>query len=407
MSVGILSDLHIAECGAFIAGPFSTMSLAELGAEVIRIDPLEGGLDYRRWPVANSGHSLYWAGLNKGKKSVAIDIASAEGRELAQAIIAAPGDSRGLFVTNLPAIGWLDYEVLRGLRDDLIMINIVGNRDGSTAIDYTVNCALGFPDVTGPMDNFRPVNHVLPAWDFICGQTAATALLAAERHRARGGGGQKIKIALADIAMAIVADMGLVAEVQINGKGRERCGNHIYGAFGRDFVTRDGRRLMVAAVSVGQWKALCNATGIGAAVEEMENRAGIDLGRDTDRFEARTAIDALLEPWFGDRTMEQARQVLDAHRVCWGPYQSFEQLVETDRRCSVENTMFADVDHPGIGLTLTPTSPIDFGGCDPVPPQTSPRLGQHTDQVLCELLGLGSGEIARLHDRRVIASASI
>jgi 2-methylfumaryl-CoA isomerase len=401
--MSILSGLQIAECGAFIAGPFSTMSLCELGAEVIRIDPVRGGIDYGRWPVNAAGRSFYWAGLNKGKKSVAIDIATVEGRELAQAIITAPGEGRGLFVSNFPAVGWLDYDELRRLRDDLIMVNIVGTRDGSTALDYTVNCAVGFPDATGPVESTGPVNHVLPAWDFICGQTAATALLAAERHRRLGGGGQRVRIALADVALAIVADMGFISEVQINGRGRERHGNHIYGAFGHDFATRDGRRLMVAAVSAGQWKALCKATGIAAAIAELERRTDADLSRDTDRFQSREAISALLEPWFASHSLAQARSILDEHRVCWGPYQSFDQLVAEDPRCSADNGLFAEVDHPGIGVTLTPRSPIDFAACEPVPPQAGPLLGQDTDQVLHDVLGLDSGAIAALHDRGIIA----
>ena len=169
------------------------MSLAELGASVIRIDPLEGGVDYHRWPVTDTGTSLYWAGLNKGKKSVSIDIRSAEGRELAQAIITAPGPDAGIFVSNFPAAGWLDFEGLKKLRDDLIMVNIVGNRDGSTALDYTVNCAVGFPQVTGTAGETAPTNHVLPAWDLICGMTAATGLLAAERYRRLHKAGQLLK----------------------------------------------------------------------------------------------------------------------------------------------------------------------------------------------------------------------
>jgi len=403
--LSILSGLQITECAAFIAGPFATMSLAELGASVIRIDPLEGGLDYHRWPVTDDGTSLYWAGLNKGKKSISIDIRSPEGRDLAQAIITSPGPDAGIFVSNFPAIGWLDFEGLKKLRDDLIMVNIVGNRDGSTALDYTVNCAVGFPLVTGTPGDQVPTNHVLPAWDLICGMTAATGLLAAERHRRLHKAGQLLKIALSDVALAIVGDLGFISEVQINGSARERHGNHIYGAFGHDFVTKDGRRLMVAAVSAGQWKALCKATGINGAIRALEQEKGLDLTRDADRFGARDAILNILMPWFAELTLEEAGRQLDADRVCWGPYQSFEQLVHQDARCSAASALFTEVDHPGIGATLTPRSPIDFSACSPVPPQAGPVLGQHTEEVLASVLKLSAGQIADLHDRGVVASA--
>lgn len=395
--------MRIVEHGAFIAGPFSTMSLAGFGAEVIRIDPLGGGIDNSRWPVTSSGRSLYWAGFNKGKKSVRLDLKSVEGRELAQALVTAPDADAGLFVSNLPAKGWMDYASLRARRADLIMVSIVGSRDGSTAIDYTVNSAAGFPMATGPASWDAPVNHVLPAWDLLCGMTAATALLAAERFRRSHGTGQLLRVALADVAFAAVGDLGLIGEVQLNGHGRSRLGNDIYGAFGRDFETSDGRRVMVAAVSQGQWAALCKSTGISEAVAALEREDAIDLTSDTARFEARDAIAALLAPWFAARPLADVRAVLDAHRVCWGPYQTFEQMVTEDARCSVANPLFDDVDHPGLGRILTPRSPVETGDGGHVPPRIAPRLGQHTDEVLAGILGLGDGAIAALHDRGIVA----
>lgn len=403
MSSGILNGLRIVEHGAFIAGPFATMSLARLGASVIRIDPLQGGIDHTRWPVTKNGRSLYWAGFNKGKKSVRIDLKSSEGKEIAQRIATAPGHDAGLFVSNLPAKGWMDPAALKALRDDLIMMSIVGSRDGSTAIDYTVNSAAGFPMATGPSDMTGPVNHVLPAWDLLCGMTAATALLAAERYRGRTGKGQFMRLALADVAFAAVSDMGLIGEVELNGSGRARYGNEIYGAFGRDFATADRRYVMVAAVSQGQWSALCKATGIEASIGAYEQAHGVDLLSDTARFEARDAIAAMLAPWFASQTLNEVRQVLDAHRVCWGPYQTFEQLVEEDSRCSPQNPLFEAVDHPGIGTMLTALSPIDLGEEGHVNGLVTPLLGQHSDEVLTEILGMSEGELGRLHDRGIVA----
>ncbi len=398
---GILEDMRIVECAAFIACPYATMTLAELGAEVIRIDGLRGGLDYKRWPVSRGGRSLYWAGLNKGKKSVRIDIRSEEGRELAQAIIGAAG----IFATNLPATGWLAPETLSARRSDLIMATILGNFDGSTALDYTVNCAAGFPGITGEEGQGQPINHVLPAWDLLAGMTLATAILAAERHRTRTGSGQRIRIALSDVAFAVVSDLGYLAEHQINGDSRTRHGNHIYGAFGRDFVTADGRRVMVAAVSEGQWKALVEGTGIGRAVKAHEERAGLDLLRESDRFEARHMIAEALEPWFASRSLMEVRRALDAARVCWGPYQDVAQMLAEDSRVSVANPMFEEVEHRDLGRTLSARTPIDFSRVKPVPPSSGPVLGEHTDEVLADVLGLSANAIGVLHDRHIIAGA--
>src|SRR4051794_12484551 len=168
------------------------MTLAQLGADVIRFDQIGGGLDYKRWPLAADGQSLFWAGLNKGKRSIQLDLRSERGRELAAALIAAPGDAAGLFLTNFPARGWLAHDALSAHRPDLVMVALTGNPDGTSEVDYTVNPATGFPAATGPRNLAEPLNSVLPAWDVAMGTLAAVGLLAADRHRARTGEGQLI-----------------------------------------------------------------------------------------------------------------------------------------------------------------------------------------------------------------------
>lgn len=402
---GILAGLRIVESAAFIAAPLGGMTLAQLGADVIRCDPIGGGLDYRRWPVTRDGESLYWAGLNKGKRSIALDLNSPRGRELLTALVTAPGPDAGLFITNFPAKGWLAYDALKKRRADLIMMNVLGNPDGSSAVDYTVNCAAGFPYATGPAGFEGAINHVLPAWDIATGATAAVGLLAAERHRARIGAGQYIKLALSDVAFAMVGNIGHIAEAQINGEVRPRMGNELFGALGRDFVTRDGQRVMVVAITPKQWQGLVEATGITAAVQDIERRRGLDLGREGDRFQARGDLFPLLETWIGARGVAEVGAVFDRHGVCWGPYRDFGELVREDERCSPANPMFALVDQPGIGRYLMPGSPLAFSDVARVPPAPAPRLGQHTDQILADILGLPARAIGELHDAKVVAGA--
>jgi 2-methylfumaryl-CoA isomerase len=126
---GILSGLRVIEGSAFVAAPLGGMTLAQLGADVIRFDQIGGGLDYKRWPLAADGQSLFWAGLNKGKRSIQLDLGSPAGRELVTALITAGGDQAGLFLTNFPARGWLAYESLAKRRPDLIMVALTGNPD--------------------------------------------------------------------------------------------------------------------------------------------------------------------------------------------------------------------------------------------------------------------------------------
>ncbi|VTU45553.1 Succinyl-CoA:(R)-benzylsuccinate CoA-transferase subunit BbsF (plasmid) [Variovorax sp. SRS16] len=401
----ILAGMRVVEASAFVAAPLGGMSLAQMGADVIRIDPLQGGLDHRRWPVTPDDTSLFWCGLNKSKRSVALDTASAEGRELAAAIICAPGPDAGLFVTNFPPRGWLAYEDLSRRRPDLIQLTIQGDRQGGSAVDYTVNCAIGLPYLTGHGAGDDVVNHVLPAWDLVTGQMAATGLLAAERQRTRTGLGQHVKLALEDVALACAGHLGLVAEAQL-GAERPRHGNYLFGAFGRDFVCADGVRIMLVALTSKQWRTMCQAMQMEEAVAQLGARLGLDLDREGDRFRAREDIAGIVARWCAATPFAQARAAFDRLGVCWGRYQTVRQRVaaESDKVRAGAASVFSEVDQPGVGRYLMPGQPLRFGAAEEAQTCAAPRLGQHTQEVLAEVLGLTAGEIGRLHDKGVIAA---
>jgi 2-methylfumaryl-CoA isomerase len=403
---GVLEGLRVVEGSAFVAAPLGGMTLAQLGADVIRFDPIGGGLDRGRWPITRDGHSLFWAGLNKSKRSIQVDMKSAEGRELITALVTAPGPEAGLFLSNFPARGFLDDAVLRARREDLIYVNIVGNHDGTSAVDYTVNPATGFAWATGPRNLGIPFNHLLPAWDSITGMLATTSLLAAERHRTRTGAGQLVTIALSDVAFWMVGNLGKIAEVQINRHERRKDGNYLYGAFGRDFATADGRRVMVVALTRRQWQSLVAVTGQGEAFRVIGEMMGVDLDDEGGRFAARELIGAILRPWMLAHTLAELQKLFDEAGVLWGPYQTFTQMVNEDPRCSTDNDLFAEVEQPGIGTYLMPGAPAVFSAADRLPARRAPSLGEHTDEVLAEVLGLGDAEIGRLHDAGVVAGPS-
>ena len=402
-SGGILQGLRIVEGSAFVAAPLGGMSLAQLGADVIRFDPIGGGLDHARWPVTADGQSLFWAGMNKGKRSIAVDIRQPRGQELLTALITAPGADAGLFSTNFPARGWLAYEKLAAHRADLVMVNLLGRRDGGSEVDYTVNPQIGFPALTGPMISREPANHVFPAWDAIAGNMIATALLAALRHRDRSGEGQLVTLALKDVGLAMLGHLGMLAEVQVNDVDRPRYGNQLYGAFGRDFVTRDGERTMVVGLTELQWTCLLQATGLADAVEGLGRQLQTDLSKEGNRFLAREALAALFEPWFAQRSLAEVRTAFDTHRVTWGPYRTVAQALAQDADLSTAHPMFSLLEQPGIGSYLAPASPLDFSKVPRLPAAPAPRLGEHTDEILLGVLGLPAHEVGALHDAGIVA----
>ena len=159
--VKILQGLRVVEGSAFVAAPLAGMTLAQMGADVIRFDRIRGGLDYHRWPVTQDNKSLFWAGLNKGKRSIAIDMTAPRGQEIITQLICAPGPDTGIFLTNLRVRGWMDYENLKKYREDLIAVTVLGTREGGPAVDYTINPAVGFPYATGAENSKDPVCHCL------------------------------------------------------------------------------------------------------------------------------------------------------------------------------------------------------------------------------------------------------
>jgi 2-methylfumaryl-CoA isomerase len=396
-----LIGVRVVEGASFVAGPSAGLALVQLGADVIRVDPPGGGSDINRWPLSPGGRSLFWASLNKGKRSVVIDHRTNEGRELLLALATAPGADGGIFLDNMVGKRRLTYEALRDRRADVIHLHVQGRSDGSPAVDYSINAEYGVPLMTGPQDTDAPVNHVLPAWDLISGATAAAALLAALLLRHRTGQGAKIDLALADVALAGVGSMGWLAEAEIAGRARPRHGNHMYGSFGVDFTTADGRPIMVVALTENQWRALRDVTETGAVFAALEQALDSDLALETDRYRLRETIAAVLRPWFAQRDFETVQRLLDQARVLWSPYLDMLETAKAAR--DDPRSIAGEIDQPDIGRVLATGSPLRWCG-QVTRPDPAPRLGQHTDQVLTEVLGLSDAEIGRLQQRAVISA---
>ncbi len=401
--VKILQGMRVVEGSAFVAAPLAGMTLAQMGADVIRFDRIRGGLDYHRWPVTADNKSLFWAGLNKGKRSIAVDMTTPRGQEIITQLICAPGPDAGIFLTNLRVRGWMDYENLKKHREDLIAVTVLGTRDGLPAVDYTINPAMGFPYATGPEDSTEPVCHVLPAWDCITGQMIALSILAAERHRRITGQGQAVEIALKDVALAMMGNLGIIGEAVINQFDRPKYGNALYGAFGQDFLTADGNRVMVVGLTQRQWDGLCKSTGLQAELNAIGEKLGLNLRQEGNRFTARKEITAVFEPWFRARKVEDFAKAFDENGVTWSVFRSFKQAIEQDPDFSLAHPMFSPVEQPGIGSYPVPGSPFEFSAFERLPAQPAPVLGEQTDEILSEILGISDAEISRLHEDKIVA----
>jgi 2-methylfumaryl-CoA isomerase len=392
-----LSGIRVVEVSSFVAVPLCGMTLAQLGAEVIRVDPVGGAADYRRWPLAGGGTSIYWTGLNKGKRSVAVDFRADEGKQLVQRLIV-EGD--GILITNAAGLSAISYDQLSASRPDLIHLQVLGRSDGSTGVDYTINAATGFPLVTGPADHDGPVNHALPAWDVSCGLYGALAVIVAIRRRESTAQGARISLSLEDIALATAGNLSFLTEAQVNGTRRERLGNSIYGQYGQDFTSSDGASFMVVALTARHFRDLVDVTGTGKAVSALAEALEADFADEGVRYRHRDVLSGLFAVWFREHTAAEITAALSSTSVLFERYRDFLEVAADERL--VANPLFSKLNQVGVGEYLAAGLPISFDGAHPAA-TPAPSLGDDTDTVLSEHLGLAADDIARLTAAGTIA----
>ena len=317
--------------------------------------------------------------------------------------MAAAGEQGGILLTNFPAKGFLAYENLKKLREDVIVVRVMGQANGGPALDYTVNCSLGYPLITGP-DSLgdEPVNHVLPAWDLLAGSYAAFSLLAAVRHRSETGQGGEYQVPLADIGVTAMANMGQLAEVLYSDENRARYGNEVYGAFGRDFKTANGVRMMIMAITPRQWTGLLKVLKIEQQVSEIESARNVSFAKDEGiRFEHRDALYPLLETKVSQWNAKELQEALDKVGGCWGEYQSMREAAD-DSVLVRDNPVFTELKNPSGFSYPTPGSALTIANQQRGTPDLAPKLGEHTQQVLERVLDQSKDQISALKKSGVI-----
>jgi 2-methylfumaryl-CoA isomerase len=400
----LLRGLRVIEVSSFVASPTAGLYLAQMGAEVIRVDQIGGGLDYKRYMLTREGRSLAWENLNRAKKSVALDLRSGEGREIAVQLAARAGQ----LITNLPVESFLSHERIALERPDLVSVRIMGWYDGRQAMDFTVHAATGYPLMTGPAEwdpaEAPPVNSVLPAWDFLTGAYSSFAMLAGLRHRDATGEGSELRIPLGDVGIGTVANSGAMAEMLYRGGDRERLGNDIWGAFGRDFATRDGKRLMVAALTAKQWAAIVEAFDVAEPVAALERKVGVPFAdSDHNRFTHREELGEIFSAAARQLDYAELATRLTRSGATFERYRTMHEAAQ-DPGLVTGNPLFAvAADNPSGFDYPAARSFASRAGEEAGLPRRAPFLGEHSEEVLSEVLGLDSGQVARLIDNGIVA----
>ena len=301
--------------------------------------------------------------------------------------------------------GWTDYESLKRKRADLVMVTLKGDRHGGPEVDYTVNPSLGIPNITGAEGSTEPVANALPAWDCVAGNMVVSSLLAAERARLRTGKGQDVEFALKDAAAAVIGHLGMIGEATIYDQQRGKSGNSVYGAYGQDFECACGGRVVVIGLTLRQWRGLLNATDKALEIKSLEQKLNLSLDDEGRRWEHRHEINDIFRSWFAKRKITDFEKSFNDFGLTWSRFRTTKEAITEDKDTFTDNPMFETLDFEGIGQYMVPRSPLEFSNYDPLPAQKPPKLGQHTEEILGDIMKLGSGEIGALFDSGTVGSS--
>jgi crotonobetainyl-CoA:carnitine CoA-transferase CaiB-like acyl-CoA transferase len=416
MNQGALAGIKVLDLSRILAGPWCTQLLADLGADVVKIERPQVGDDTRHWgpPFLHDAQgqatdeASYFSCCNRNKRSLAVDLAQPEG----QALLRRMARQADVVVENFKVGGLrrygLDYASLQADNPGLIYCSITGfGQHGPYAeragYDLMVQAMCGLMSITGHADGVPgggPLKAGVAVVDLFTGLYASNAILAALHARARSGCGQYIDMALLDVGMAVLANQG--AGYLASGESPARAGNiHPSLAPYQDFATADGH-VLLAIGNDGQFQRFC------AAVAQPQWAEDARFARNTDRVHNRSALLALLEPVLRQRSTAQWIDLLQDKAVPCGPIntiaQAFADPQVQARGMRIELPRAQAVGtQPVAGTVPGVASPLRLSATPVSYRRAPPALGQHTDEVLREQ-GLQAAEIAALRAARVIGA---
>jgi crotonobetainyl-CoA:carnitine CoA-transferase CaiB-like acyl-CoA transferase len=387
-----LEGIRVVDLSRVLAGPYATMVLADLGADVVKVEHPQGGDETRSWgPPHAGGEAAYFLSANRSKRSVAIDLKAEEGRALALDLCAGADVVIENFRPGTAARLGVDYEAVRARRPDVVYCTIsgFGSREprDRPAYDFVLQAESGLMAITGDPDGV-PTKVGVAVVDVLAGLNAATAILAALHRRTTTGEGDAIEVPLLDSAFAAlvnVAQNALVTSEEPRRYGNEHPSIVPY----RPFNTADGW-IAVAAANDGLYRRLC------AALDRTDLTADERYATNAARVQNREALAAELEPVFASRTADEWLEVLLAAGVPVGKIRGVEDALRAAGGAT------ATVRHPTAGALELVAPPFSLLHSATRPPAPPPLFGQHTAEVLAEL-GVSEERRVQLERRGVIA----
>ena len=382
----ILDGIQVLDFGRYVAAPFCCQLLADMGADVIRVERAGGEPDRQRGPIGPDGQSLYFVGLNRNKRAVTLNLDTDGGRALLLDMV----KQSDVLVHNQPApraesLG-LDYSSLQKANERLVYLAVTGFGPTGpyaayTAFDPIIQAISGLASMAG-FDG-QPTLSPLPIEDFTTGLYGALSVTLALFHRERTGIGQSVDVSLFSTGLSLMGSFGVYAEAAINGVVRRSVGNDLYSGVGGSYPATDGQ-VVVSTLGEALWRRLCRT------IERTDLLEDARLSDDQARYEHRDLVNQAIAAWTSQRTVEEVSTVLAKAGIPVGPVESVDRVASHPQAQAQQ--MVHTVKQPGLGDVPVAGTAMKFSESPGSINLPSPAVGEHNQEVYDRLLGAGASQ---------------
>ena len=388
----VLEGIRVLDFSRFAAGPYCGTLLADMGAEVIRIENPGGSEDRKLGPFAPNGESLPFSlVLPRNKKGITLKLRTDKGKEILKELVQRSDVVLHNFTSGSEEASILDYESLRGINPKVILVSVTGF--GATGpfsqqpcFDSVAQALSGAMSYTGFPDN-PPTRAAVAYVDFGTAVHAALGTVLALYHRMRTGEGQMVDLALMDVATSFVTAVGVVADYKILNYIRPQIGNHSFYNFSDCFQAKDGW-LMISVIGNSIWRRFLKAIGR----EDLKDDPRFE--DDMARFQNRQVIQTIVSQWMKARTVAEAIKQLDEARVPCSKVNNIAEMTD-DPRVKARD-MLVDLEYPEVGKVPVPGVTIKMSRTPGKIERPAPRVGEHNEEIYCDLLGFSSEKLSQL-----------
>jgi crotonobetainyl-CoA:carnitine CoA-transferase CaiB-like acyl-CoA transferase len=400
--MGVLEGIRVLDLSRFQSGPVCGMMLGDMGAEVIRIEEIEGAPD-RHWGLTGpDGETLSFKVVGRSRKSITLKFNSEEGKEIFRELVKKADVILHNFTPGAPFTDELDYNVLKKINEKIIVAAISGfGQNGPdrelVCFDHVAQARSGSLLLTGfPGD--PPLKTTITSNDMMTGLFATIGILAAINERQRTGIGQYIDASLFDTAVFCSQLMGALILYDVYGEIRIQVGNRGFHAYIGIFETKDKEWVLISGATNNIWRRLARSIGR----EDMATDTRF-AENDMVRFDNAKLIDAAIGEWAGQKTAEEVIKILQAARVPCGIVNTIDRLKGDPQVAARE--MIQYVEDPGVGKIPLPNFPFKMSRTPGAITSRAPLVGEHDEEIYCGLLGYSIDKLEQLRNKGIIKKA--